>query len=797
MAFEADDLAARLRAELPGALRDGRVVGYFQPEVELTTGRLVGAELLARWEHPELGTLQPALFVPAAEELGLMGELSRRMLRQALGQHRAWAAAGWVVPVSVNIGPDCVTDPAFPADVAQLLREEHVPGQMLALEVSENTGSTIASTAFFEQVAESGVRVSLDDFGTGVASLESLGSWPIDELKLDRSIVRPVVARASFRAIVGNTIDLAHQLGIRVVAEGIESEAISSELRALGCDTGQGFFLGRPMPATRFTEWMRDPARLASHPEAAGYPQASEVSPVMATGAAIRALRRAIGTVGGGALAVAAATMVAYGLWQVFRWGGREHQALIGDVSFIPVNGAAALLTWRASRRVDLGRDARRAWRLLTIVVLVYTAGDLLQLVHEALLHRSAQPTWADAVYLSFYPVAFWALISFPAGRRRPGPEELRLLLDTGLVFTGGAMLIWYVSLGPAVAASGPLDLSDLITYAYPIGDLLLLFGALAVLLRAPPQSSMALRMFAVAMLVFIVADIVSAQIMASSTYLGGDPVDSLFMLATVMVFLAASCQLRTRSTGVLAPLPRPSLRPSFMPYLAIASSYLLLAFLGLRNVRFDSVGGGLLVGAVALTFLVSARQYLALHDYGRLADRYQKLASVDGITGVYNRRHFMEIAEATFARSQRTGQPLVALMIDVDNFKQINDTHGHVVGDQVLAEMAEACREHVRPEDIVGRYGGDEFIVIVVGITSPRATQIAEQLARRTVGGLGQDGSQLTYTASLGIAERLPSCDLPTLLVHADQAMYEAKRAGGGRWRIYRDTVEATRQAT
>jgi diguanylate cyclase (GGDEF)-like protein len=134
--------------------------------------------------------------------------------------------------------------------------------------------------------------------------------------------------------------------------------------------------------------------------------------------------------------------------------------------------------------------------------------------------------------------------------------------------------------------------------------------------------------------------------------------------------------------------------------------------------------------------------------------------------------------------------------MIDMDDFKQINDTHGHIVGDQVLAEMAEACREHVRPDDIVGRYGGDEFIVIVVGITSPRATQIAEQLARRTAGALGQEGP-ITYSASIGIAERLPGWDLPALLIHADQAMYEAKRAGGGRWRIYSDTVEATRQGT
>ena len=123
----------------------GQVVGYFQPEVELSTGRLVAAELLARWEHPEFGTLEPALFIALAEELGLMTELSLEMLRQALVQHRAWAAAGWVVPVSVNIGPGCVADPDFPAAVSRLLREEQVPGQMLVLEVSEETGTTAAS----------------------------------------------------------------------------------------------------------------------------------------------------------------------------------------------------------------------------------------------------------------------------------------------------------------------------------------------------------------------------------------------------------------------------------------------------------------------------------------------------------------------------------------------------------------------------------------------------------------------------------------------------------------------------
>jgi diguanylate cyclase (GGDEF)-like protein len=417
--------------------------------------------------------------------------------------------------------------------------------------------------------------------------------------------------------------------------------------------------------------------------------------------------------------------------------------------------------------------------------------------VYEVVLHRRPYPTWADAAYLSVYPVAFCALISFP-GRRRPGPERLRLLLDIGMVFIGGATLIWYVALGPAIAtADGRFDLFDLFNYAYLVGDLLLLYGILTVLLRGPPQSSvLALRVFAVGMLAYIAADLTYYHITAYSTYIGGDPVDALWILALVIVFLAAACQFRTKPAGVLTPLPKPAPPPSILPYLAIVGSYLLLAAIGLHSVRFDSLGGGLLVGAVTLTFLVSARQYIALHDYGRLAVRYQELASIDGTTGLYNRRHFMEAAEAAVARTQRLGQPLLALMIDVDNFKQINDTHGHIAGDQVLADIAQACREHVRPDDIVGRYGGDEFIIIITGITSQRATQIAGQLARPAAHVLDRDKKPLTYSASIGIAQCPPDCDLPTLLMHADIAMYQAKRAGGGSWRIFTDTTAATEEA-
>jgi diguanylate cyclase len=521
-------------------------------------------------------------------------------------------------------------------------------------------------------------------------------------------------------------------------------------------------------------------------------------SPAVAAGRAALAVRRAVRLVGGGALAAAGVMMAVFGLWQVFRWGGREHQALVGDLSFLPVNGAAILMAWRASRRADLGCGTCRAWRLLTVALILYAAGDVLQLVSEVVVHRWACPAWADAARLGFYPAAFAGLVSFPV-RRRSGPERLRLLLDAGMVFTGGAMLIWYLALGPAIAARARFDLPSLVTYAYPAGDLLLLFVTLAVLLRGPPLPSvLALRIFAVGMLAFIAADLTYDRITAYSAYLGGDRVDTLWMLALIMACLSAACQLRTTSTGVLAPSPKPPRpRSSLLPCLAIVSSCLLLLLVGLRSVRFDSVRGGLLLaGAVALTFLVSVRQHMAMRDYGRLAVRYQELASVDGMTGVCNRRHLMEAAEAAVAGAQRLREPLVALMLDVDSFKQINDTHGHIAGDQVLAEIAQACREQVRPGDIVGRYGGDEFTIIIVGITGLRAIQLADQLARPAARVLGRDGKPLTYSASIGIAECLPGWDLPTLLMHADLAMYEAKRAGGGSWRIFAETTRDAQTA-
>jgi diguanylate cyclase (GGDEF)-like protein len=804
MAVKAEDVAARLLAEFPHALRSGQLVTYFQPEVELSSGRVVAAESLARWEHPELGTLSPALFTSLASKLGLMKELTQLILQLSLRQQRSWAMAGWDIPVSVNVGPECVADPQFPAVIADFLRREQIAGPKLTLEVSEQTRTVAVSSSFFAQLAEFGVRVALDDFGTGFASLESLGDWPVDELKLDMSLVRPMASNASFRAIVRTSIDLAHQLGVKVVAEGVESEAVRSELNALSCDIGQGFLLGKPMSATVFVDWLRDRDRIAlrrglvtSHPLGPPPPAGQAARPGRdRLSANYRRLawagRQVVDRVGAPVLITVAVMLVGYGLWQIFRWGGRPHQALIGDLLLLVPNGAVVIYAWLVSRRQDLGRRARRAWRLLTVALCLYMLGDMLQLAYEVVLHRRAYPTWADAAYLSFYVVAVAGLLTFPS-RRRSRSERLRLVLDMGTVFVGGLTLIWYLVLGPAVRGAG-FDLRDLVTFAYPVGDVLLLFGALSLLWRGAPRGTLVpLRIFAIGLLVFVAADLTYTWITVHSSYLGGDPVDTLWFVAVTILFIAASCQLRARPGVDAHPLPFvPAARPSVLPYVAVAVSYVLLVLVGLRHVAFNPLGG-VLVGAVALTLLVSARQFAALRDNGRLAVRYAELASIDGMTGLYNRRHFMELSEGAFAHAQRVSQPLVALMIDVDNFKQINDVHGHAVGDRVLTDLARSCREHVRAGDIAGRYGGDEFIIMIPGTTSARAAQLAAGLTGPPARVTGADGSPVAFTLSVGIAESAGCRDLPSLLARADLAMYEAKRAGGGCYRVFQGTEMAT----
>jgi diguanylate cyclase (GGDEF)-like protein/PAS domain S-box-containing protein len=245
-----------LIGELPSAITSGQLVVHYQPKYDLREGSIVGAEALVRWQHPVHGLLGPDKFVALAEHAGVMRSLTHTVLDAALCQCARWRTDGIDMRVAVNLSPPNLLDADFPVDVKRLLDKWEVPVSLLQLEITETIVSTdrASMTDVLLQLRALGVTLSLDDFGVGSSSLSFLRHLPVQELKIDRSFIVGLDADVHNAAMVRTIIDLAHDLDMRVVAEGIETKAICDLLAGFGCDEGQGFLLGRPVPAAEFAD---------------------------------------------------------------------------------------------------------------------------------------------------------------------------------------------------------------------------------------------------------------------------------------------------------------------------------------------------------------------------------------------------------------------------------------------------------------------------------------------------------------------------------------------------------------
>jgi diguanylate cyclase (GGDEF)-like protein len=247
-----------LLAELREALESDELVLHFQPKVELPGGRVTGVEALVRWEHPERGLIQPAEFLPLAERTGLITDLTRWVIDAALAQVRRWLDGGLHLPVAINLAAANVLDLSLPDLVSELLEHHGVPGELLVCEISENTilADPRRTAASLERLRAMGVGLALDDFGAGQSSMAYLKRLPLDELKIDRSFVAGMAADSSDAAIVRATIDLGRHLGLRVVAEGVETGEVYEDLASLRCDVVQGFLVSRALPARELEAWL-------------------------------------------------------------------------------------------------------------------------------------------------------------------------------------------------------------------------------------------------------------------------------------------------------------------------------------------------------------------------------------------------------------------------------------------------------------------------------------------------------------------------------------------------------------
>jgi len=253
--FDAEGLL--LLGQVREALEHEQFIVYYQPKVDLQAGgRVTGVEALVRWEHPDRGLLGPGQFIPLIEPTALVGPFTEYVIERALEQMVAWRRRGIDLEMSVNLSARNLLDPDVPGRVAELLARHEIPPARLTLEVTESAAlvDPERAVAALETLRASGVGVSVDDFGTGNASIEYLATLPASELKIDRSFVTNMLEDTRAQAIVRSTVDLARNLGLKLVAEGIETEAVMARLASMGCHTGQGYYFSRPLPAQDLTD---------------------------------------------------------------------------------------------------------------------------------------------------------------------------------------------------------------------------------------------------------------------------------------------------------------------------------------------------------------------------------------------------------------------------------------------------------------------------------------------------------------------------------------------------------------
>jgi diguanylate cyclase (GGDEF)-like protein len=247
-------------------LERGEFILHYQPLVDLQTKRITSVEALLRWQHPEHGLLAPVRFIPLIEQTALVGPVALHVIAEALRQMSCWRELGLRLGMSVNLSARNLLDPELPNQIASLLEEHGIPADQLTVEVTES--ATLAdperAVRLLSALRASGVAVSIDDFGTGNASIQYLAGLPATEIKIDKSFITDICEDKRAEAIVRSTIDFARHLELNVVAEGIESEAVLGRLAALGCDTGQGYVISRPLPADQLTLLLLNDLELVS-----------------------------------------------------------------------------------------------------------------------------------------------------------------------------------------------------------------------------------------------------------------------------------------------------------------------------------------------------------------------------------------------------------------------------------------------------------------------------------------------------------------------------------------------------
>jgi diguanylate cyclase (GGDEF)-like protein len=487
---------------------------------------------------------------------------------------------------------------------------------------------------------------------------------------------------------------------------------------------------------------------------------------------------------------VLAISTAVYLNWMIVRWGPAGSREVIGDLFQTGLNFAVVVLCWRATCRCENAAPLRSAWKLLTVGAAICCAANIAQLYYEGVAGGLPAVSLVDVFALCMYAPIVAALIRFPVARGS-GVHRLQLALDAAVLAIGGFVVMWYVDLGPAVMhPSRQSLLQGVVSALYTLGDLTVLAVAAGVLIRGTtPASTRALRLFASACVVFVGAHVAYGYvtIQLHMTHTGGDWLDPIWWAGLVLWALATGAQHQPEP-GELERL-RGSRRLrrhlSWAPHLAVGFSLGLLVYCE-RGDRFFPAFSVLLVTVVLIVLvtirqLAAQREMLAVQSELKAAhDELATLATTDALTGLPNHRALVSAIDHELERVHRNGHNFALAFLDVDHFKTLNDTLGHPAGDQALRELGQVLRATLRSVDIVGRWGGEEFIVLLPEIDSDQALTAAERLRATVAQHRFSAVGEAHLTCSIGVASRpQDGIDRDSLLTAADQAMYVGKQLG------------------
>ena len=258
MGHGVDDRMA-LQSELRQAIVNNELVLHYQPKIDFNASQVSGVEALVRWQHPKHGLMSPDKFIPLAEQSGLIKPLTKWVLKTALRQCEEWYRAGVHLSMAVNVSAISIQDPEFPGQMEKMLEDFDVPASQLEIEITETAvmSEPVRAVECIRRLSALGFQVAIDDFGTGYSSMAYLKELLVAKIKIDKSFVKDMAVNHNDAVIVRSTVELGHNLGLKVVAEGVEDQMSWDKLKGLGCDSAQGYYMSRPLPTKDFMDWLQ------------------------------------------------------------------------------------------------------------------------------------------------------------------------------------------------------------------------------------------------------------------------------------------------------------------------------------------------------------------------------------------------------------------------------------------------------------------------------------------------------------------------------------------------------------